>query len=100
MKRGYIGIAGQQVRLPEGQRTDGREEALLVIAVNADGPAAKAGIVAGDIVLTVDGTPARSLRRIAGVLASGAVGRKAELRLIRGGMVLSLQATIEARPAQ
>src|SRR6266550_7721987 len=40
MKRGFIGIAGQPVRLPESQRAaDGREEALLVVAVNAGGPA-------------------------------------------------------------
>jgi S1-C subfamily serine protease len=50
-------------------------------------------------VLTVNGAPARSLRRIAAELGSGSIGRAAELRLIRGGAVLSLQAMIEARPA-
>ena len=56
-------------------------------------------IVAGDIVLTVNGTPTRSLRRIATHFASDSIGRKAELRVIRGGTVLSLQAIVEARPA-
>src|SRR5258706_2301235 len=41
MKRGYIGIAGQPARLPEGQGGVGdRGEALLVVGVSADGPAA------------------------------------------------------------
>ena len=70
----------------------------MVMSIAADGPAAKAGIVAGDIVLTVNGAPARGMRRIAAELASGSIGRTAEVRLIRGGAVLSLQATIEARP--
>jgi serine protease Do len=68
--------------------------------IAADGPAAKAGIVAGDILVTVNGAPARSVRRIAAELAGERIGRTAELRLIRGGMVMCLQATIEARPSQ
>src|SRR5437870_962893 len=55
MKRGYIGIAGQPVRLPEGQHVEGREEALLVVGVSGDGPAAKAGILVGDVILAFDG---------------------------------------------
>ena len=67
-------------------------------AEGATGPGALS-IVAGDIVLTVNGTPTRSLRRIATHFASDSIGRKAELRVIRGGTVLSLQAIVEARPA-
>src|SRR5262249_52325164 len=34
LKRGYLGVAGQPVALPEGQRTaNGREQALLVVGV-------------------------------------------------------------------
>src|SRR5690242_6670183 len=39
LKRGYLGIAGQPVSLPESQRPEGREHALLVMGVTSDGPA-------------------------------------------------------------
>jgi len=71
----------------------------MVMSLAPDGPAAKAGIVAGDIVLSIDGKSARSVRAIAAALGSEAVGRTAELRLIRGGKLVSVQATIAARPA-
>jgi len=96
--RGWLGVGLQPVAVPEPlQAQAGQRAGAMVMSLAADGPAEKAGIVAGDIVLSVNGTPAYRLRRIASAL--GEVGRAAELRLIRGGAVLSVQATIEARPA-
>ena len=67
LKRGYLGIAGQPVRLPEGQQGSGgnigREEALLVVGVTPGSPAAAAGILVGDVLLGV--------RRPAGRVAGG-----------------------------
>jgi S1-C subfamily serine protease len=71
----------------------------MVMSIVDGGPAAKAGVVAGDIVVRINGTPTRRLHRVATHLASDSIGRKADLRVIRGGTVLSLQAIIEARPA-
>jgi S1-C subfamily serine protease len=97
--RGWLGVALQPVAVPEALREQGHEEAgAMVMSIVPDGPAAKAGLVAGDIVLTVNGTPARRVRRLAASL--GEIGRTAELRVARGGAVISVQATIEARPAQ
>jgi len=98
--RGWLGVALQPVAVPDALHEQaGQPSGVMVMSIVEGGPAAKAGLVAGDIVLSVDGTPTRSLRRVATQLASDAIGRKAELRVIRGGMVLSLQAVIEARPA-
>ena len=98
--RGWLGVALQPVAVPDALHEQaGQPSGVMVMSIVDGGPAAKAGLVAGDIVLTVDGTPTRSLRRIATQLAAEGIGRKAELRVIRGGMVLSLEATIEARPA-
>lgn len=98
--RGWLGVALQPVAVPDGLHAEaGQSSGVMVMSIVANGPAAKAGIVAGDIVLTVNGTPTRSLRRIAAQFASDSIGREADLRVIRGGTVLSLRATIEARPA-
>ncbi len=98
--RGWLGVALQPVAVPDALHDEaGQSSGLMVMSIVDGGPAAKAGIVAGDIVLTVNGTPTRRLRRIATHLASESIGRNADLRVIRGGRVLSVQAVIEARPA-
>src|SRR5882672_9261587 len=98
--RGWLGVALQPVAVPDGLHDEaGQSSGVMVMSIVEHGPAAKAGIVAGDIVLTVNGIPTRGLRRIAAHFASDSIGRKADLRVIRGGAVLSLRATIEARPA-
>jgi len=56
LKRGFLGLAGQPVALPESQQgTDGREHALLVVGVTGGSPAAAAGVLVGDRLLEFDG---------------------------------------------
>jgi S1-C subfamily serine protease len=96
--RGWLGVGLQPVAVPDAlQEEAGQPGGAMVMSIAAESPAAKAGLVAGDIVLSVNGTPAYRLRRIAAALAD--IGRTAELRVIRGGKLVSVQATIAARPA-
>jgi S1-C subfamily serine protease len=98
--RGWLGIALHPVAVPDAlHEKAGQSSGLMVMSLIDGGPAAKAGVVAGDIVLSVNDAPALGFRRVAAQLASANIGRKADLRVIRGGTVLSLQAVIEARPA-
>ena len=98
--RGWLGMALQPVAVPDALHdTAGQHGGLMVMSIADAGPAAKAGVLAGDIVLTVDGTSVRRFRRIAAGLGPDSIGRTTDLRLIRGGQVLSLQATITERPS-
>ena len=98
--RWRLGVALQAVAVPDALRenTD-QSSGLMVMSVVEDGPAAQAGIVAGDIILSVDGTSTHRFRRIAGLFGSDSIGRKADLRLIRGGTVITVQTTIAERQA-
>jgi len=98
-RSGYIGVAGQQVQLPEGQRTDGRDEAVLVIAVNRDGPAAKAGVLVGDLILALDGQPITSPDDLLDLLTGDRVGKAATLRILRGGAAKEVPVTVGERGA-
>jgi S1-C subfamily serine protease len=98
-RSGYIGVAGQQVQLPEGQRTDGRDEAVLVIAVNRDGPAAKAGVLVGDVILALDGQPITSPDDLLDLLTGDRVGKAATLRILRGGAAKEVPVTVGERGA-
>ncbi len=96
--RGWLGVGLQAVAVPDAlQEQAGQQSGAMVMSLAEGGPAARAGIVAGDIILTVNG--ARGVRRIAAELGPQSVGRTAEVRVIRGGAVLSVQAKVEARPA-
>ena len=97
--RGWLGVALQAVAVPDALRESaGQSSGLMVMSVVEDGPAARTGIVAGDIILSVDGISAYRFRRIAGYFGSDSIGRKAEVRLIRSGKVITVQATIAERP--
>jgi S1-C subfamily serine protease len=98
--RGWLGVGFQPVAVPDPlQAQAGQSSGLMVLSVVTDGPAAKAGVMPGDIVLSVDGAPTTSIRRVVPRLGSESVGRSADLRLLRGGALVTVQAVIEARPA-
>jgi S1-C subfamily serine protease len=98
--RGWLGVALQAVAVPDALReTADQSSGLMVMSVVEDGPAAQAGIVAGDILLSVDGTSTHRFRKIARLFGSDSIGRKADLRLIRSGTVITVQATIAERHA-
>jgi S1-C subfamily serine protease len=98
--RGWLGVALQAVAVPDALReTAEQSSGLMVMSVVEGGPAAQAGIVAGDIILSVDGTSTRRFRKIARHFGSDSIGRKADLRLIRSGKVITVQTTIAERRA-
>ena len=98
--RGWLGVALQAVAVPDALReTVDQSSGLMVMSVVEHGPAAQAGIVAGDIILSVDGTSTRRFRKIARHFGSENIGRKAELRVIRSGAVITVKTTIAERPA-
>jgi S1-C subfamily serine protease len=94
--RGYLGIAGQPVSLPEPQKADGRSSALLVVGVTPESPAATGGVLVGDVLLEFDGHAVVSPEDLLDLLSGDRVGRAVALRVLRGtGSV-----TLTVRPAQ
>jgi serine protease Do len=96
--RGYLGIVGQPVQLPESQQVGGRDAALLVASVSPGGPAASAGILVGDLLVALDDAPVATPEDLLDLLTGDRVGQPAALRLLRGGAPLDLRVTIGARP--
>jgi S1-C subfamily serine protease len=98
-KRGYLGLAGQQVQLPERQRgTDGRERGVLVIGFHAGSPAEAAGIMVGDVLLAFDGQPVESPDDLLERLSATSAGRSVVLTVLRGTTLVSATVTVGERP--
>lgn len=97
--RGWLGVALRPVVVPDALvEQAGQHVAMMVMSLAEQGPAVKAGVAAGDILLTIDGIALRDMRQLMARLSEDNVGKSAELRLIRGGHIIKLDAQIGARP--
>ena len=67
---------------------------VLVAAIVPGGPAAKAGIKAGDVVLAVNGQPTPTADVLVSVLANLHPGQKVPVKLLRHGKKLSVTVTL------
>jgi S1-C subfamily serine protease len=98
--RGWLGVALHPVAVPDALHESAEQTGgMMVMSVVENGPAAQAGIVAGDIILSVDGIAAHRFRKIARYFGSDSIGRQVDIRLIRGGAVITVQTTIAERRA-
>ncbi len=93
--RGFMGVGVQPVRLAEElAQAAGQETGLMVMSVEAGGPAAQAGLVQGDVMLAVDGATMRHLDDLQVLLMSGSAGKSMPVRYVRGGVVQESTITI------
>jgi S1-C subfamily serine protease len=85
-RRGYLGVAGQPATLAARQReAAGRDYGLLLVGITADGPADKAGLLVGDILVDVAGQPVASAEDVQDLLTADRVGQSVPATILRGG---------------
>jgi serine protease DegQ len=98
IKRGYLGILSQPVRLPDAQRTGLTQRGgLLVVGVEDGSPAGRGGLLVGDILATVDGQPVEDTDDLLVLLTGERVGKTVPVKVVRGGELQTLQVTIGER---
>lgn len=103
-RRPWLGLSLMATALAPAQREAvGQANALVVNAVPAGGPAAQAGIVPGDLLLTLDGNALGDAEECCGKsraprLPPIAVGKECVVTLLRGGQKLDLRLTPAVRP--
>ena len=99
--RGWLGIGSQPVRIPAGQR-GGRahERGLLVVELVPESPAARGGLLLGDILVAVDGRPVEDGEALQALLGRERVGRAIAVQVLRGGTPLALDVTVGQRPGR
>jgi len=101
VSRGYLGIGMQPVRLPDGLRAalglpgDG---GLIVVTVEPDGPAARAGLLLGDVLVALDGVPTADLDDVQGRLGGDRIGTTATALVVRAGARAEVRVTVGERP--
>ena len=100
ISRGYLGLGMQPVRLPETLKTTlnlPSVSGVIVINVESDGPADKSGMLIGDVLVAIDGTPVSDTGDIQAMLGSHSVGKILNVQIVRGGTLVEVALTVGER---
>lgn len=98
IKRGYLGILSQPVRLPESQRVGLTQGGgLLVVGVEDGSPAGEGGLLLGDIIAMLDGQPVEDTEDLLMLLTGERVGDEVPVRVLRGGELKTVRLTVGER---
>lgn len=108
--QGYLGVSSYPVDLPESSAADSsapestRTEkgdkggrGLLVVSVEQGSPAEKAGIIIGDIILSVAGHTTRGAETLRAAIGPETIGREIDVVVLRGGEPRTVKLTVGAR---
>ncbi len=97
--RGYLGAGLQPVRLPRAADAapTGSGRGILVVSLDPEGPAARAGLLVGDMVTAWNAKPLDRVREVMRLLGPESVGQTVDLGLVRGGVATALKLVIGER---
>ena len=95
VKRGWLGVRIQTVteEIADSLGLD-RPRGALVASVQEGGPAAEAGIQAGDVILTWDGDDIREMRNLPNSVAESEIGAAVDVEVWRDGARQTVQVTV------
>ena len=103
VQRGFLGLAVQPVQLPdqlaEQLELTGRG-GLVVVNLESGGPADRAGLLLGDIIIALESEPISDPTDLLAALGHERVGKPVSIRIIRGGALVTVPVTVGERPAR
>ena len=101
ISRGYLGIGLQPVTIPESLKQSlkiTQDTGVMALNVEENGPGARAGMLMGDVVLSLGGREITSVEALHATLDPSSVGKQLPLSILRGGALLQLSVTVAERP--
>lgn len=97
VRRAFLGV-GAEVRPVPSANGRGPKTAVTIVEVVAGGPAEKAGVRSGDLLVAIDDSPLGTADDLYRLLSRTAVGATVALTLLRDGLTLERRATLTAAP--
>jgi len=94
-RRGWFGVKIQSVTddIAESMAM-GKARGALIADVTKNGPAEKAGIEPGDVVIEFNGKPVNAMRDLPRIVADTEIGKKVPIKIFRKGKELQLMAEV------
>jgi S1-C subfamily serine protease len=98
IRRGYLGIGAQPIRLPSGLQAQlGQQAGLVLISVEPGSPAERGGLLLGDVVLSLGGVAVSQHADLMSLLTADQIGTAVSARILRGGAVRELTVEVGER---
>ena len=98
-RRGWLGVSLQPITVPENlAHRAGQRTARQVVSITRGGPADRAGLRAGDVLLALDGASTTGNHALRAFLAPEKIGSQVQVRLMRDGLVHTTVLTIAEQP--
>ena len=98
IRRGYLGVGVQPVRLPDSlSQQAGQEAGLLIVSVESGSPADKSGILIGDTIVALDGQSVQRMDELLSFLSGDRIGSRTPVRVVRGGQLQDVSVVIGER---
>jgi S1-C subfamily serine protease len=98
VRRGYLGVNTQPVRLPAAlEQQLGQETGLLLVAVEPGSPAEQAGLLLGDTIVALESSAVQQHDDLLALLSADRVGQSVTLKIVRGGQVQDLSVVVGER---
>ena len=91
VRRAYLGIVAAPTPLPAWLHDRvGRKEGLRVAELVPDGPAARAGLRIGDVLVSAAGKPVTTAQDLQGLMFAEAIGKPLEVTVLRNGALVDV----------
>ncbi len=100
IRQGYLGVGLQSVAIPGSLREKSgtsQESGLIVLSVEPESPADRAGVQLGDILISLDDNPLGDIDELQAALRGDAVGKTVSAVLVRGGKRVPAQIIISEK---
>ncbi len=101
--RPYLGVGMHPVALPESLRSKLKLTApsgLIMLSVEPEGPADKAGVTLGDVLIALSDAPTADTDDVQAALGGREVGQEVKAKIVRGGEVKELTIRLGERPGR
>jgi len=103
VSRGFLGVGLHPIRLPAGATrtlSAPAEIGLMITSLEPEGPAAKAGLFLGDVVVAIDGKSVAAPDDVQAVVASRRPGSTLTATILRAGAMVDVAITVGERPSR
>jgi S1-C subfamily serine protease len=100
ISRGYLGVGMQPVRLPDSLKDKlflASDRGVILVSIEPQGPADRAGILLGDILVALNNTPVGNTNDVQSFLGSQSVGQTLSAKIVRGGELVEIAIAVGER---
>lgn len=99
--RGYLGLGMQPILLPDRLKNTlnlSSNGGVIVVNVEQNGPCDRAGVLIGDVLLSLDGKSVSDTGDVQAILTPQSVGKTIKVQIIRGGTLVEVAIVVGEKP--